>query len=356
MRLGFPVVVKPADKSQGKGVSVFLRDGASVRRAFAEARTQSDRILVESHAPGRDLRLTVFQDQVVKVVERVPGSVLGDGRLTVAQLVERRLQDPDIQRPTRLMGLGKTLGGHGRLFLEHITQALSDHAGRVGGRLARVLVSGSADYSMLAHVLHAAREAAVPVAVTVLDQCETPLRMSRWYAERAGFADLTLASADVLAYRPDTSFDLIVTSSFFGYFGPAQRVTLFRSYARMLAPSGRLVFSNRLRPGPEEQTVGFTEAQAQAFESRVLDLGARLPQALALPEADWRALARRYVQLFHAYPLNGPQTVVDLAGASGLDVLGLHGLHNVAAQSGVSGPTTSDDSPYVFAVLQRPAG
>jgi SAM-dependent methyltransferase len=254
------------------------------------------------------------------------------------------------------MGLGKTLGGHGRLFLDHITQALSDHAGRAGGQAARVLVSGSADYSMLAHVLHAAREAAVPVVVTVLDQCETPLRLSRWYAERSGFAELTLACADVLAYRPEAPFDLIVTSSFFGYFGPAQRVALFGSYAQMLAPAGRLVFSNRLRPGPEDQTVGFTDAQALAFESRVLALGAHLPEALGLPEADWRALARRYVQLFHAHPLNGPQTVIDLAHASGLDVLRLDGLHNEAAQPGVSGPTTSDASPYVFAVLQRPAG
>ena len=256
----------------------------------------------------------------------------------------------------RLMGLGKTLSGHGAQFLSEVTRWARDGQARGESHRPRVLVSGSADASMLAHVLQGARNVALQVDVTVLDQCETPLRLSTWYAERMGSAGVQVAASDVLTYRPPHRFDLIVTSSFFGYFGPAQRVALFGSYAQMLAPAGRLVFSNRLRPGPEDQTVGFTDAQALAFESRVLTLGAHLPEALGLPEADWRALARRYVQLFHAHPLNGPQTVIDLAHASGLDVLRLDGLHNEAAQPGVSGPTTSDASPYVFAVLQRPAG
>lgn len=104
LALGGPVVVKPADRSQGKGVSVFLQDEASVRQAYDAARAWSERIVVERHVAGRDFRLTVFQGQVVKVVERIPASVVGDGQATLAELVERRLRDPDIERRSRQHG------------------------------------------------------------------------------------------------------------------------------------------------------------------------------------------------------------------------------------------------------------
>ena len=44
-RLGYPVVVKPADQSQGTGVSVFLRDEAQVRAAYVIASRSSTRIM-----------------------------------------------------------------------------------------------------------------------------------------------------------------------------------------------------------------------------------------------------------------------------------------------------------------------
>ena len=104
LALDYPVVVKPSDRSQGRGVSVFLRDEPSVREAFDAARAHSERIVVERHVVGRDVRLTVFQGQVIKVVERIPASVVGDGEASVAQLVQRRLKDKDIERRSRQHG------------------------------------------------------------------------------------------------------------------------------------------------------------------------------------------------------------------------------------------------------------
>lgn len=255
----------------------------------------------------------------------------------------------------RLMGLGKTLSGHGAQFLSEVTDWAQNWQARDESRRPQLLVSGSADASMLAHVQHAARRAAQQVDVTVLDQCETPLRLSSWYAERMGLAGLQVVASDVLTYRAAHRFDLILTSSFLGYFSPAQRVLLFQSYAALMAPGARLVFSNRLRSGPENQAVGFTTAQAKAFVDQVRTLAPGLPQPCAADADDLVALARRYVAMFQSYPLNGTASVAALAEAAGLQVLRMDGLHNLAAQATVSGPTTSDASPYVFVVLQRPA-
>lgn len=254
----------------------------------------------------------------------------------------------------RLMGLGKTLSGHGAQFLHEMGDWARDWVTRGRRERPQVLVSGSADASMLAHVVHAARGAALEVDVTVVDRCETPLRLSQWYAERVGFSGLTVACSDVLDFRPARRFDLVVTSSFLGYFAPAERVRLFQAYADLMAPGARLVFANRLRAGPADQVVGFSPAQAEAFVRQVRLSAATLPLACGPDPDALAALAQRYCALFRSYPLNDASAVAALAASAGLRVLRIDGLHHTAAQAVVSGPTTSDASPYVFVVLQRP--
>lgn len=93
-RLGYPVVVKPADLDGGVGVGAGLDNEQEVREAFAAARQHSGQIVVEKHIHGRDYRLTVFKGEVVWTIERVPAGVWGTGQDTVTQLVARVNSDP----------------------------------------------------------------------------------------------------------------------------------------------------------------------------------------------------------------------------------------------------------------------
>lgn len=92
--IGLPVVVKPLDGNQGKGVTVNLQNEADVRRAFEVARTYSEDILVERYLPGDDYRLLVVGDRLVAAARREPPNVIGDGVSTVRELVERVNADP----------------------------------------------------------------------------------------------------------------------------------------------------------------------------------------------------------------------------------------------------------------------
>jgi len=98
--LGYPVVVKPADRDGGVGVAAGLLTPDEVRDSFAAAQVYSKRILVEKYIEGKDYRVTVFQDEVIWAIERVPGGVTGDGSSNVRQLVEQLNADP-------LRGTGK---------------------------------------------------------------------------------------------------------------------------------------------------------------------------------------------------------------------------------------------------------
>lgn len=91
-KLGYPVVVKPLDQEQGRGVAANLRDADSVRAAFAEAAKVSRKLLVEKHFHGKDYRLTVMGGEVVKIENRIAGGVTGDGVSTIDALL-RQVQD-----------------------------------------------------------------------------------------------------------------------------------------------------------------------------------------------------------------------------------------------------------------------
>lgn len=92
--IGLPVVVKPRDGNQGKGVAVNLSSRAAVEAAYEVAASFGDAVMVERYLPGNDFRLLVVGDRVVAAARRDPPLVTGDGIHTVSQLVDRVNLDP----------------------------------------------------------------------------------------------------------------------------------------------------------------------------------------------------------------------------------------------------------------------
>ncbi|MFC0341328.1 cyanophycin synthetase [Paracoccus niistensis] len=91
--LGWPVVVKPLDGNHGRGVTLDIDSAEKLEAAFEEARSHSRRVIVEQQFRGRDYRVLVVGGEVCAVAERVPAHVTGDGRSTIAQLVEAENRD-----------------------------------------------------------------------------------------------------------------------------------------------------------------------------------------------------------------------------------------------------------------------
>ena len=91
---GWPVVVKPQDGNQGKGVTVNITTRPQLEAAYATALAYGSQVMVERFLPGHDFRLLVVGNQLVAAARRDPPQVLGDGVHSVAQLVEQVNQDP----------------------------------------------------------------------------------------------------------------------------------------------------------------------------------------------------------------------------------------------------------------------
>ena len=93
-RLGGPVVTKPLAGNHGRGVSIKLTTDEEVEAGFAKAAEYSRNVVVEQYLEGYDHRLLVIDGELIAAAKRIPGHVVGDGRSTVAELVDIVNQDP----------------------------------------------------------------------------------------------------------------------------------------------------------------------------------------------------------------------------------------------------------------------
>ncbi len=115
-RIGYPVVVKPLNANHGRGVSIRLGTAEEVEAGFEHAREHGRTVVVESFIPGLDHRLLVVGGKLIAASKRVPGHVVGDGSLSVRELIEVVNQDP-----RRGLGHEKVLT---RLDIDHQAERL----------------------------------------------------------------------------------------------------------------------------------------------------------------------------------------------------------------------------------------
>ncbi len=91
--VGLPVVVKPQDGNQGKGVTVNIATREHLDCAYRAAAEYGE-VMVEKFLPGSDYRLLVVGNRLVAAARRDPPHVIGDGKHSVRQLVEQINADP----------------------------------------------------------------------------------------------------------------------------------------------------------------------------------------------------------------------------------------------------------------------
>ena len=94
------VVVKPAGGTGGgRGVTTGVVSGEALRLAAKRASRYSEELMVEEQVSGASFRLLYLGGTFIDAVRRDPPSVIGDGRLSVQQLIatanaEREKADP----------------------------------------------------------------------------------------------------------------------------------------------------------------------------------------------------------------------------------------------------------------------
>jgi hypothetical protein len=186
------------------------------------------------------------------------------------------------------------------------------------GDCRRVLISGAADYGMLAHL--ACAYASRPLEVSVLDRCRTPLMLNRWYAGRIGLV-IDTRQEDLFEETDDAPYDLACTHNLLGHFSPGQREALVHRWQRSLRPGGLFVTTQRVEPFGVPESMEDAGARARTLARRVEIAAARRrlegPDAAALSRAAYEGWRRRPVR----HPIRSMTEIANLFTTGGFDIL-----------------------------------
>ena len=88
-KLGFPVIVKPNSKSQGVGVSL-VENKKELKSALTGIFKGDKVAIVEKYLPGHDYRIVVLDKEIISAYERIPLSVVGDGKSSIISLLNKK--------------------------------------------------------------------------------------------------------------------------------------------------------------------------------------------------------------------------------------------------------------------------
>lgn len=90
------IVIKPKSTNFGVGISILKENNSKERyeRAVQMAFEHDNTVLIESFVSGKEYRMFIINDELLGILHRVPANVVGNGQLSIAQLVDQKNENP----------------------------------------------------------------------------------------------------------------------------------------------------------------------------------------------------------------------------------------------------------------------
>ena len=185
----------------------------------------------------------------------------------------------------------------------------------------RILISGAADSGILAYVAAACSVASIEPEITIIDQCETPLRVIAWYAKQIGVR-VECRKADALALADD-DFDLIVAHSFLNFFSDGGRQTLARSWHQAMRRGAKALVIAQVKPAAPAKARRFGPEKARQLANKAREQWQTSVHRTLIPSDDLERLVDAFAEARTSYPLQTAGSLTEPFTANGFSVLRL---------------------------------
>ncbi len=97
--IGAPLITKPNIGSRSRHTTIHISDPQGLKKAFKIAKKLSPWVIVEQELKGTVHRVTLIGGALTAVMRRDPPFVIGDGKSTIAKLIEQENLNPKRQGP-----------------------------------------------------------------------------------------------------------------------------------------------------------------------------------------------------------------------------------------------------------------
>jgi cyanophycin synthetase len=93
-KIDYPIVLKPVNGNHGKGATTNIKTWEDALVALDAAQHYGKAVICERFIEGRDFRCLVINYKFVAAALRTPAAVIGDGKSTIQELIDKVNSDP----------------------------------------------------------------------------------------------------------------------------------------------------------------------------------------------------------------------------------------------------------------------
>lgn len=166
--IGIPVVVKPSDANHGRGVSINLTTREEIEAAYHLAAAEGSEVIVERFIPGKEHRLLVVDGRVAAAASGETATVTGDGRSTVAELIDSQINSDPRRGVTEDFPLNRiVLEDEHTIVLELTRQGLAPDTVPPAGKVVLIQRNGNVAFDVTDQV-HPSVAATVALAARIV--------------------------------------------------------------------------------------------------------------------------------------------------------------------------------------------
>lgn len=156
----------------------------------------------------------------------------------------------------------------------------------------KVLITGTADYSLLALIYTFAIENNKNIDVYVLDTCKTPLKICEWFAEKHNFTIKVINSNIMNLEEKQLKFDLICTDAFLTRFKVADAKKIIKIWYNCLNNNG--IVATTVRISHNSSNTKETELKQQYIIDAVNRFDKK--ENITLPKEEFEKMVSLYVE------------------------------------------------------------
>lgn len=139
----------------------------------------------------------------------------------------------------RMLDVVSSPSWHHNFYIDRLSQAIDNNKNN------NILISGTADYSVLAYIIGCVKLKNAKANIYVLDTCKTPLETCKWFAKKENI-QINCINESILDYVNDNFFDIICTDAFLTRFSKRDAQLVVDKWYGLLNTGGKVITTIRV--------------------------------------------------------------------------------------------------------------
>ncbi len=202
----------------------------------------------------------------------------------------------------RLLNLVSTPAWHHTFYQTELAQAIKNK------KTPKILISGTADYSMLAYVIDTCKRANCNAEITVLDTCQTPLFSCQWFAKREN-VNIKCLQQNILKHDCGP-YDIICSDAFLTRFTKKDAGRVANRWNSLLKKGGCVITTVRVHD--HKTSTQNRERQIKEFIEKARERSVKVQEHIQYSPKKIAQMAEEYITRMKSSNLGTEEDILAL--------------------------------------------